>query len=32
MNGVQAVFSISADVELCIRISTSGEGFQNLLR
>ena len=22
---------ISADVELCLRISTSGEGFQNLL-
>ena len=29
---VQAVLLISADVELYLWISTSGEGFQNLLR
>ena len=27
MKNVQAVLLISADVELCLRISTSGEGF-----
>ena len=32
MNSIQAVLLISADVELCLRISTSGEGFENLLR
>ena len=32
VKNVQAVLLISADVELCLRISTSGEGFQNLLR
>ena len=32
MKNVQALLFISADVELCLRISTPGEGFQNLLR
>ena len=32
MKNVQAVLLISADVKLCLQISTSGEGFQNLLR
>ena len=32
MKKFKAVLLISADVELCLQISTSGEGFQNLLR
>ena len=32
LKNVQAVLLISADVELCLRIFISGEGFQNLLR
>ena len=32
IKNVHAVLLISANVELCLRISTSGEGFQNLLR
>ena len=32
MKNVQAMLLISADVELCLRITTSGEGFHNLLR
>ena len=32
VKSVQAVIFISADVELCLRISTHGEVLQNLLR
>ena len=32
MKNVQAVLLISANVELCIWISTSGEGFHNFFR
>ena len=32
VKNVQALLLNSADVELCLQISTSGEGFQNLLR
>ena len=32
MKCVQSVLLISADVEVCLQISTSGEGFQNLIR
>ena len=32
MKNIQAVLLIFADVEVCLQISTSGEGFQNLLR
>ena len=32
VNNVQAVLLISADVELCLRIPTSGEVFENLLK
>ena len=32
MKNVQAALLISVDVELCLRISTSGDGFQNFLK